>query len=249
MSKFLKNGNRDSDSDSDPESDNDDEEEYEPKPKIKIHADDADLDADLDVDKDSDNGDVNDDDDEDNDNEDDDDDNDNDDSVGMENNKWNEKEKERENEEELKRQFHLNDEDLSESDDDDDDDDNYLQKFDESIQRDIIQEHHPEMIMHNYQEVEAMLNTTRDENGIIIDPLHRTNPFITRYEYARVLGERAKQINSGAKPFIKTDENLIDGYLIALEEYRQKKIPFIIKRPLPNGGCEYWSLNDLENIM
>ena len=41
---------------------------------------------------------------------------------------------------------------------------------------------------------------------------------------------------------------MIDGYLIALKELEQKKIPFIIQRPLPNGGCEYWRLTDLEII-
>jgi hypothetical protein len=34
--------------------------------------------------------------------------------------------------------------------------------------------------------------------------------------------------------------------LIALAELERKAIPFIIKRPLPNGGCEYWKLKDLE---
>ena len=32
----------------------------------------------------------------------------------------------------------------------------------------------------------------------------------------------------------------------ALKEYEEKKIPFIIKRPLPNGGCEFWKFKDLE---
>jgi DNA-directed RNA polymerase subunit K/omega len=63
-----------------------------------------------------------------------------------------------------------------------------------------------------------------------------------------VLGERAKQINSGAKPLIERDPTVIDGYIIALMEFDQKKIPFILKRPLPNGGCEYWKLQDLETI-
>ncbi|NDA73027.1 MAG: hypothetical protein EBX69_06285, partial [Betaproteobacteria bacterium] len=38
---------------------------------------------------------------------------------------------------------------------------------------------------------------------------------LSRYEKARILGERAKQLNSGAEPFIEVDETLIDGYLIA----------------------------------
>ena len=29
-------------------------------------------------------------------------------------------------------------------------------------------------------------------------------------------------------------------------EFEQKKIPFIVRRPLPNGGSEYWKLRDLE---
>jgi len=78
--------------------------------------------------------------------------------------------------------------------------------------------------------------------------LHRTFPFITKYERARILGERAKQLNSGAKPLVEVSPNVIDGYLIALTEFEQKRIPFIIKRPLPNGGCEYWKFKDLEVI-
>ena len=94
-----------------------------------------------------------------------------------------------------------------------------------------------------------MSRVVRDENGNIIDPLHKTLPFITRYEKARILGERAKQINSGAKPFIELEPNVIDGYVIALKEFDAKNIPFIVKRPLPNGGCEYWKLKDLEILM
>jgi hypothetical protein len=29
-------------------------------------------------------------------------------------------------------------------------------------------------------------------------------------------------------------------------ELREKAIPFIVERPLPNGGCEYWRIADLE---
>jgi DNA-directed RNA polymerase subunit K/omega len=133
-------------------------------------------------------------------------------------------------------------------DEDEDDDEDYLQKFDESLKQNIIVEHHPEMQQHNYDEIESLCVLVKDSNGNIIDPLHRTLPFLTKYEKTRILGERAKQINAGAKPFIKVENNVIDGYLIALSELEQKMIPFIIKRPLPNGGCEYWRLRDLEMI-
>lgn len=144
--------------------------------------------------------------------------------------------------------FEESEETFEESEDDDDDDENYLQKFSESLKTNVIEKHHPELMVHNHHEVEAMSRVVRDENGNIIDPLHKTMPFVTKFEKARLLGERAKQINAGAQPMIKVDDDIIDGYLIALQEYQEKKIPMILCRPLPNGGCEYWKLQDLELI-
>ena len=40
--------------------------------------------------------------------------------------------------------------------------------------------------------------------------------------------------------------NIIDGVIIAEMELKEKKIPFIIRRPIPNGGSEYWKVEDLE---
>lgn len=139
-------------------------------------------------------------------------------------------------------------EEEEEDEDEEYDDENYLQKFDETLKTNIIADYHPELKQHNNDEVDVLSNVVRDKNGLIIDPLHRTIPILTKYEKARILGERAKQLNSGATPFIEVEPSLIDGYLIALKEFDEKKIPFIIKRPLPNGGCEYWKLKDLEFI-
>lgn len=134
-------------------------------------------------------------------------------------------------------------------DDDDEEEDNdpdYLQKFDDSIKQRIISDFHPELKTHNYDEIDVMSRVVRDNTGTIIDPLHKTLPFLTKYEKTRILGERATQLNAGATAMIEVDVDMIDGYLIALKEFDQKKIPFIIKRPLPNGAVEYWKLEDLE---
>ena len=128
-------------------------------------------------------------------------------------------------------------------------DNGYLQKFDAATRQNILSEFHPELQSHNYDEIANMCVIVRDATGTPIDPLHRTIPILTRYEKARVLGERAKQLNSGAKPFVTIDDAVIDGYLIALKELEEKKMPFIIKRPMPNGGCEYWKLSDLEILI
>jgi len=137
---------------------------------------------------------------------------------------------------------------MDEEDEEDDDGEAYLQKFDNSINNNYIVNFHPECVLQNYDEILSMVKVIRDSNGNIIDDLHRTIPYITKYERARILGQRAKQINSGATPFIKVPENVIDGYVIAELELKEKRIPFIIRRPLPNGGSEYWSLRDLEDI-
>jgi DNA-directed RNA polymerase I, II, and III subunit RPABC2 len=133
-----------------------------------------------------------------------------------------------------------------EDDDDDEDDENYLQKMDDHVRSKVIENHHPELKTLNYEEVEALATVIKDANGVIIDPLHQTLPILSRYEKARALGERARQINGGAKPMIEVDPTILDGYLIALKELEQKRLPFIIQRPLPNGGSEYWRIADLE---
>ena len=137
----------------------------------------------------------------------------------------------------------------SEPDEDTDDDENYLQKFDESLHTQIIADYHPEMKSHNYDEILNMSKVTRNESGAIIDPLHKSVPFITRYEKAKLIGERAAQLGAGAMPMVEVEENIIDDYVIASKEFNEKKIPFIIKRPMPNGGCEYWRMEDLEILM
>jgi DNA-directed RNA polymerase I, II, and III subunit RPABC2 len=138
--------------------------------------------------------------------------------------------------------------DDTEDDDTEDEDEDYLQKLDKEVRENFLADYHPESLSHNYEEVKNLAKVTRNKNGQVIDALHRTLPFLTKYERTRVLGQRAKQIDTGAKSFIKTESNILDGYLIAQSELEQKKIPFIIKRPLPNGGFEYWNISDLELI-
>ena len=142
------------------------------------------------------------------------------------------------------------DENNDEEDDDEDDDEDatYLQKFNSDMNKNYIVDCHPECLNHNYDEISILSRVVRDKNNIIIDELHRTIPFLTKYEKARILGQRAKQINYGAKALIKIPDNVIDGYIIAELELLQKKIPFIIRRPIPGGGSEYWNVKDLENI-
>jgi len=93
-----------------------------------------------------------------------------------------------------------------------------------------------------------MCKIIRNKEGKIVDKLHKTLPFVTKYERTRLIGARAKQINHGSEPLVEVPDSIIDGYTIAVMEFEQKKLPFIIRRPLPNGVCEYWKFRDLEQI-
>ena len=130
--------------------------------------------------------------------------------------------------------------------DDDFDDEEYLQKFDRAVRKRFIEEYHPQAQTHNYEEVSAMAKVTRAADGRIVDALHRTIPILTKYERTRILGQRAAQLNSGAQPLVPVPTGVLQGHVIAALELKAKKLPFIIRRPLPNRGSEYWHVSDLE---
>jgi DNA-directed RNA polymerase subunit K/omega len=140
------------------------------------------------------------------------------------------------------------DDDEDEEDDETDDNDSseYFQKLKSNIRESYVATYHPESLSHNYDEIQTLARVVRNSAGVIVDDLHRTIPIMTKYEKTRIIGQRAKQLNEGAPAFIKIDSTVIDGYLIAVKELEQKKTPFIIRRPLPNGGSEYWRVQDLE---
>jgi len=73
-----------------------------------------------------------------------------------------------------------------------------------------------------------------------------TDPRLTKYEKTKILAERTQQIENGAVLYIPLNDKLTSAYSIALEEFNQKKLPFIVCRPLPNSkDYEYWKLNEL----
>ena len=136
------------------------------------------------------------------------------------------------------------------SDEDEEEDEEDLDKFNSSdIKVDLLSEH-PEFKSHNIKEVNALCNVIRDSSGMIIDELHRTIPFLTRYEKAKIIGERSNQLSySNVEPMIDVPPDVIDCYDIAVMEYNANAIPFIVKRNLPDGSCEYWKFKDLEKIL
>ena len=71
-----------------------------------------------------------------------------------------------------------------------------------------------------------------------------TTRYMTKYERARVLGTRALQISMNA-PVMVDIAGETDPLKIAMKELRERKIPMIIRRYLPDGHYEDWSLGEL----
>jgi DNA-directed RNA polymerase subunit K/omega len=72
-----------------------------------------------------------------------------------------------------------------------------------------------------------------------------SKPFMTKYEYVRLIGDRAKQISLGAKANI-LDSDHLDPIEIAQLEIKHGVIPLIIERPMPNGVIERWRVDELK---
>jgi DNA-directed RNA polymerase subunit K/omega len=72
---------------------------------------------------------------------------------------------------------------------------------------------------------------------------------MTKYEFNLVISQRTVQLSQGHCPFVKivpTIKSNMDLRKVALQELKEGKIPFIIKRPLPNEKYEFVRVIDLD---
>jgi len=73
-----------------------------------------------------------------------------------------------------------------------------------------------------------------NKNGLVVTG----PPTLTRFEKARIMGARALQLSLGAPIFIEIPKNATTSLEIAMEELKQRVIPIVIKRTLPNGDYQ-----------
>ena len=71
-------------------------------------------------------------------------------------------------------------------------------------------------------------------------------PTLTRFERARIMGARALQLSLGAPVFIEIPKNATSSLEIAMEELKQRVIPIVIKRTLPNGDYQHIAIDQFE---
>ena len=110
-----------------------------------------------------------------------------------------------------------------------------------------LYKHHPEAIL-DYQETiiqKLPLQSIPPGSSESPDPNHKSQPFLTQYERTSILGFRTNQLAQGAIPFVAVPKHIRNPLDIAKMELEQRRLPFIIKRPMPDGSFEYWRLSDL----
>lgn len=89
----------------------------------------------------------------------------------------------------------------------------------------------------------SLMTGLRDTSAL--DSVHSTYPFLSSYERTKCISFRASQICNGAKAYILVPKGVTDAYEIAKMELEAKRLPYIIKRPMPDGSFEAWRLTDL----
>ena len=97
--------------------------------------------------------------------------------------------------------------------------------------------------------------TTFDDYNKVMANLDKTKiskPIMTKYEFDQIISLRANQLALGAPAFVDMTDKKIQSNMqlrqIALQELHEGKLPYIIKRPMPNNKYEYYRISDLDLV-
>jgi DNA-directed RNA polymerase subunit K/omega len=108
----------------------------------------------------------------------------------------------------------------------------------------VLYRHHPETIL-DYAEAIAPLVQMEEVPPSGGDQHHTSQPFLSVYEKTKILSFRSNQLAQGARPYVVVPDYMTNVLEIAKMELSQRRLPYIIKRPMPDRTFEYWRLSDL----
>jgi len=109
----------------------------------------------------------------------------------------------------------------------------------------VLYKYHPETILDYAEKILPMIPLQEIPALLGQDEKHMSQPFLSVFEKTKILGFRSNQLAQGARPYVVIPEYITSTLDIARMELEQRRLPFIIKRPMPNGTFEYWRLSDL----
>lgn len=103
--------------------------------------------------------------------------------------------------------------------------------------------------MDNHPEVKPVFRSQVTET---VKQPRITRPYFTKYEFTTLMATRAQQLADGAKPLASTEglktSDPMFVWNLARREIEQRKLPFVVRRQLPDGTSEFWSTQELEII-
>ena len=109
----------------------------------------------------------------------------------------------------------------------------------------FLKTHHPECRLDYAEDVLKILPISSFPPDQKLDVNHKSIPYLSLFEKASVIGFRANQLSQGARPLVTVPPHITDVIDIARIELEQKRMPYILKRVMPDGTFEYWRLADL----
>lgn len=131
---------------------------------------------------------------------------------------------------------HMEDGDMPIADDVEVDDDEGAPRVDDDIPAAATAGERPSVLLSGPSVSQTARARRKDERV--------TTPFLTKYERARILGTRALQIAQNAPVMVQL-EGEVDPLVIAAKELRQRTLPIIVRRTLPDNTYEDWLIQDL----
>jgi len=78
-----------------------------------------------------------------------------------------------------------------------------------------------------------------------------SKPIMTKYELDQIISQRATMLAHGSVAFVNIDYKIKSNFElrhVAIKELLEGKLPFIIKRPLPNNKYELYRVKDLDLV-
>jgi len=114
----------------------------------------------------------------------------------------------------------------------------------ESRAMQFLSVHHPECRIDYLETVMEALPLGTYPPGEL-DKQHKSVPYLTLFEKTKLIGFRANQLAQGARPLVDVPVHVTDVIEIARIELEERRMPYILKRGMPDGTFEYWRLTDL----
>lgn len=96
-------------------------------------------------------------------------------------------------------------------------------------------------------------NVDEVDEKVIENESRSCKPFLTNYEWVRLVSDRARDLTSGAKPMVKNIEGMSPKQIAEFElnyaiKNKERIFPLKLERVLPNGKKEFWYVDELIKI-